>query len=80
MPATSYDMGVELLIIYFLLMLALGPVTVLYGFFIVVLQRVRLTPGRTLRGGGAVATGIAIMIVGFTFTYFLWYMGRYFPH
>jgi hypothetical protein len=63
MPATSHGMEVELLIVYFLLMLALGPVTVLYGFFIVVLRRVRLTPGRTLCGGGAVATGIAIMIV-----------------
>ena len=41
-------MVVELLIAYLVLMLVLGPGTVLYGFLIVVLRRVRLTPGRVL--------------------------------
>jgi hypothetical protein len=73
-------MGVELLIAYFVLMLVLGPATVLYGIFIVVLRRGRLTPSRVLLGGKAVIAGIATMILGIAFTYFLWYMRRYFPH
>jgi hypothetical protein len=80
MTATGHDMGVEILIAYLVLMLALGPGTVLYGFLIVVLQRVRLTPPRVLLGGRAVAVGIVTMIAGALFTYFMWYMARYFPH
>jgi hypothetical protein len=81
MPAASGDeMGVELLFAYVVLMLTLGPLTMLYGFFIVARRRVRLTPGMVLRGGSAVIAGVATIIVGFTLTYFLWYMGRYLPH
>lgn len=73
-------MVVELLVLYTALMLILGPGMMLYGVLIAVRQRVRLTRGKVLDGEAAVITGITTMVSGFAFTYFLWYMARYFPH
>jgi hypothetical protein len=73
-------MGVELLYLYIVIMLLLGPGTMLYGILIVVRQRVRLTRSTVLYGGPAVASGIAMISTGCAFTCFLWYMGRFFPH
>jgi hypothetical protein len=73
-------MGIELLLIYLAMMVVIGPGTILFGILIIVRQEVRLTRSKNLRGGTAVASGIFMLITGFVFSYFLWYMGRFFPH
>ncbi len=73
-------MGVEILLLYFVMTLVLGPGTVIYGILIISDQRVRLSRGKILNGAKAVIAGIVAMIAGSAFTCLLWYMARFFPH
>jgi hypothetical protein len=73
-------MGVELLLLYLALMLVVGPGIMIYGVFIIVRRRVRLSRGKVLDGGAAVIAGTSTMIAGFAFTYFLWCMVKFFRH
>jgi len=69
----------DALLIYLLMMLALGPGTVVYGLFVIGRKRVRATRKVALQGGSAVAAGLVLMIVGCATTWFFWRMGAYFP-
>jgi hypothetical protein len=73
-------MGLECIILYVVLMFVVGPVTVLYGVFIVVRRKVRLSAGRVHDGSAAAIAGTATMVIGFAFTFFLWYMAKFLPH
>ena len=71
--------GIEMLLISSLMMLALGPGTVVYGLFVVMRRRVQAARKIALQGGVAVAAGLGLMIVGCATTWFFWRMAAYFP-
>ncbi len=73
-------MGVELLLLYLILTIVLGPGTIVCGSVIVLREKVRLSRRICLEGALAVAAGLGVMCGGFALTYFFWYMARSFPH
>lgn len=68
-------MAVELI----LFMVFLGPGVVLYGLFITVRQKVRLTRRKVLKGDPASLAGVVTMAVGALMTFYLWYMIKFLP-
>jgi hypothetical protein len=73
-------MGVELILLYALLMLVLGPCMSVYGVLVIVRQRIRLTSEKVLVGGAAAVAGVFMILAGLAFSFFLWNMARFFPH
>ena len=67
------------ILLYAAMLIVLGPGIMLFGVLITFRQKVRLTSAKVLDGGPAVIAGISTIISGFAFTYFLWYMARFFP-
>jgi len=65
---------------FLLFMLLFGPGVVLYGLFLTVRQKVRLTRRKVLKGGPASVAGVVTMVVGTLLTFYLWHMIGFLPH
>ena len=73
-------MGTEVLLLWFIWVLVLGPSIVLWGFATIARRRVLLTTRRAIEGTPAVVIGIGLVLLGSAITYFFWWGGRFFPH
>ncbi len=73
-------MGAEILILWFLWGLVLGPGVILAGIIIIVRRKARLSRNTDLNGSVAILAGIATVLAGAAMSRIFWEIAGYFPH